>query len=110
MLNTYYFSKLIKCGLCQGNMRGINERKTKKYICLNNSLNSNVCIRNKIEEQLLINHVLKYTELKHIRYELSREYFRSLIEEVLIFENQDFVIKYKDGSEGCMRDNCIRYV
>jgi hypothetical protein len=110
MLETYYFSKIILCGLCNGSMRGVSERGVKKYICSNNSKNPNNCTRNKIEEQLLIDHVLKYTNLKNIRYELNREYFRSLIEEVRIYENQDFVIRYKDGSEGCMKNNCIRYV
>jgi hypothetical protein len=110
MLNTYYFSKIIKCGLCQGSMRAINERGTKKYICSKNSLDSSKCTRNKIEEQLLINHVLKYTELKHIRYELSKDYFRSLIEEVLIFEDSNFIIKYKDGNVGYIKNNGLRYI
>lgn len=110
MLNTYYFSKLIKCGLCGGSMRGINERGTKKYICSTNSLDSNKCTRNKIKEQILIDHVLKYTNLKNIRYELSKKYFRSIIEEVKIFEDNNFIIYYKDGSEGHIKNNGIRYI
>jgi hypothetical protein len=110
MLNTYYFSKIIKCGLCGGSMRGVNERGIKKYICSINSLDSNKCTRNKIEEQILINHILKYTELKRIRYELNKDYFRSLIEEVLIYEDSNFLIKYKDGSEGHIKNNGIRYI
>lgn len=110
MLNTYYFSKLIKCGLCNDTMRGVCERGVKKYICSSYSLNSNKCIRNKIEEQILIDHVLKYTNLKNIRFELNRDYFRSLIEEVQIFEDNEFIIKYKDNSIGCIKKNCIRFV
>ena len=109
-MQEYYFSKRIFCGLCGNSMRGICERNVKKYVCSSYSSNSNNCIRNKIEEQVLINHVLQYTNLKNIRCELSKKYFRDIIEEVKIFEDNNFIIKYKDGSEGHIKNNGIRYV
>jgi len=91
-------------------MRGINERGVKKYVCSSYSLDINKCIRNKIDEQILIEHVLRYTNLKNIRFQLDKKYFKELIEEIQIFTDNEFIIKYKDESIGCLKENCIRYV
>lgn len=105
----YLFTKLIfdEAG---HSLRGILEYKKPAYICSQYSKNSKSCFRCLIEEETINQFIMKYCDIKYVKYEKKKEYMRTIINKIIVYFNGDFEIYYTDKSYACYKDNCIRYV
>jgi hypothetical protein len=90
-------------------MRGIMEYKNPSYICSHYSKNKS-CDRNLIYEENINQFVLRFCNLKNIKYEKTKEYMRTIIDRIVVYPNNEFEIYYLDKSYACFKDNCIKYV
>jgi len=79
------------------------------YICLNYSTGKG-CSRRAIKEEEITNFFRRYCDSHNIKFELSRQYIRELIKEIIVDKTGGFTINYKNGDIQWFNDNGIRYV
>lgn len=85
------FYKKIKCGICGGNYKVKNEGKKKRYICSTYD-NGKGCVRNAIEEEMLVGLINR----RH-RRELSEDEIREVVVEINIHNELHFDIVLAEG-------------
>lgn len=106
----YKFKKLIKCSQCNANFRGIMQRKTPSYVCQNYSTQNGCSDRNTINEEDLLNHILRYCNMTIKKYEATPEYMQEIIDKIIALPNGCFEIYYKDGRTAHSKENGVKYI
>jgi hypothetical protein len=106
----YKFKKLIKCSQCNANFRGIKERGIPSYICQNYSTSQGCSERNKLKEEDLLNHVLRYCNMTIKKFESSPEYMQAIVDKIVALPNGYFEIYYKDGRTAHSKENGVKYI
>jgi hypothetical protein len=104
----YLYSKLIKC-YCSSSYRGQLHKKVPVYICLNYSTGKG-CSRRAVKEEEINTFFRRYCDNHNLRFELSRNYIRELIKEIIVDETGGFTIHYKNNDIQWFKDSGIKYV
>jgi len=103
------FSDLIFCDICKKKYRFKKERMRSCYICQSYS-NYKTCSRRQIEQDTLIWLILKYLESKNIVYQLTNEYMKTIIKEIIVDKDSNIFIYYKDGNNQHITNNEIKII
>lgn len=106
MANT--FTRLIRCS-CGYNYRHIKERGVSKYFCTGYSkkLIGGCKERNILPEQLLLDIVQIYCNRNKIELIESNQFMKSIIDVIIIDNDHNITIHYKNGENGIYHTNSV---
>ena len=94
------FKSLLKCSNCNYTFRARKERNHIKYRCSNRLKNGiNSCSNDSvITEEELIYHTKKQFELYEKDFNLDNEYLKTVIKDIIVQPNNNYMINYKNKS------------
>lgn len=104
----YLYSKLMHC-YCGSSYRGQMHKTIPVYICLNYSTGKG-CTRRAIKEEEITTFFRRYCDSHNLMFQLSREYIRELISNIVVDDTGGFEIHYLNGDKQWYKDSGIKYV
>ena len=92
------FKSLCVCSECKSKMTYFVENKKQKLIC-GKYRRGEGCSRNVVPETFIFEIVEDYCKRKNIEIEMTNDFMKSLIKEIILYPNKFYEIFYHNGDK-----------
>lgn len=107
-MNSKLFKSLIKCKECKSSYIHFKENNQSKYIC-NRYKKGKGCSRRVIKEEDITFLVEQHCKIYEVDYMATNEFMKSIIKKIIIDDNTDIFIYYKDDKKSIWTNTTLQF-